>query len=154
MDSHLVRCKSKKKDITVKIDASTKWAGHEQYGWCMVLSSRDGLVLVENANGRYIANASSLQLSRVAGFVRMIKEQDLSRDEYLELLAFLAKEARVDDFPMAPIDNSNTIEFKHANNYTVAKVLKRHGMRRIIIKPDGNIPEMNIGIDDVTRVIE
>ena len=154
MDSHLSRCKMKRKDIDINIDVSTRWAGHEQYGWCMILSSRDGLVLVENANGRYIATASSLRLSRISEFVHMIKGQDLSRDEYLELLAFLAKEARVEDFPMSPIDNSNTIEFKHANKYVIAKVLKRHGVRRVIIKPCGNAPEMNIGIEDVTRVIE
>ena len=155
---HLSRCKARKKDIAagkVLEENKSRWAGHEQYGSCMILGQKHGLVLVENANGRYIASAGSLKADRVSEVVRLIKDKGLSHEEYQQLLAHLAKEAHIEEIEAAPIDNSNVVEFKHANRYIVGQVLKRHGLRRIIIKPaDNTLPEMNIGVDEVTRVVE
>jgi len=154
--NHIKTCPERDRNIEHEsgIDPSDRWAMHDILGKVFILSTKDGLGLVEGDCGRHVVPIIALKTGQLSAIIELIEETDLSEEETGQLInALRIKSKTLAKIPRYPIlHNGCRIEIQMGEHVKSATIKGKCGPC-YRAHPDGHDSGLNVSPKAILRIL-
>jgi hypothetical protein len=156
LSNHLKVCPEYSRNIehAKDMDPSDKWGMHDAIGKVFILSTENGLSLVEGDFGRYVVPVCALKTGQLSAIIETIENTDLSEEEIGQLInALRVKSKTLIAIPRYPeLKPGCRIEIQLGNHIKAATIKRKCGPS-YRAHPDGHSSGLNVSPKQILRIL-